>query len=48
MFYPSTKECNTESRPITENDDTSTLTDSLIDLKESIKFDISDATVITF
>ena len=47
-FYPSSKECDTESPPVNENDDISTLTDSLNDLtiSASVNSDISNPTVL--
>ena len=47
-FYPSSKECDTESPPVNENDDINTLIDSLNDLrkKASVNIDISNLTVL--
>ena len=50
QFYPSGKECDTESPPVNENDDINTLTDSLNDLtitiSASVNSDISNPTVL--
>ena len=47
-FYPSSKECDTGSQPINENDEINTLTGSLNDLtiSASVNSDISNPTVL--
>ena len=47
-FYPSSKECDTESPPVNENHNINTLTDCLNDvpISASVNSDISNATVL--
>ena len=47
-FYPISKECDTGSPPVNENDDVSTLTDRLNDLtiSKSVNSDTSNPTVL--